>query len=51
MDNESVDSVRLIKTNNDFYIKLITLFLKFREGNLDKFQTQDMTSEFSSYAC
>jgi hypothetical protein len=51
LDDETVDSVRLIKTNKEFYVKLITLFLKFREGNSDKFTSQDMTTEFSSYAC
>jgi hypothetical protein len=51
LDDETVDSVRLIKTNKEFYVKLITLFLKFKEGNSDKFACQDMTSEFSSFAC
>ena len=37
LDDETVDSVRLIKTNKEFYVKLITLFLKFKEGNSDKF--------------
>jgi hypothetical protein len=37
LGEDSVDSVRLIKTNKDFYVKLVVLFLKFREGNFDKF--------------
>ena len=35
--DESVDSVRLIKTNKEFYIKFVTLFLKFKEVHSDRF--------------
>ena len=48
---DAVDSVRLIKTNREFYVKLLTLFFKFWEGNKVSFQTEDMTSDFSSFAC
>lgn len=37
LSDESVDNVRLLKTNKDFYVKIITLFLKFREGYLAEF--------------
>lgn len=51
LNDESVDNVRLIKTNKDFYVKLVTLFLKFREGYANQFDKQDMTTQFSSFAC
>ena len=34
---QEVDSVRLIKTNREFYVKLLTLYFKFWEGNLAEF--------------
>lgn len=43
-----LDTVRILNTNKYFYLQMITLFLKFREGNAqDKFDSRDMTKEFT----
>ena len=40
---DTVDRVRLIKPNKRFYARLVTLFIKFREANLEEFSKQDLS--------
>lgn len=47
IEYEQVDSVRLIKTNPEFYTKIITLFLKYRIAYPSLLQ--DQTTDFCSY--
>lgn len=48
---EQVDLIRFIKTNKNFYNKLVLLWLKFKLVNAERLDVPDSRDEFTNFAC